>query len=173
MRIQRAVRNFINNNRRTISTFILCPYDKDLDLNDKNDFKLYESACARLKEADRFDGSLEKAGTFLKLFGKHISDCRLKRLLEIAVEWDSTGTNSKIPVKTIKLFEANKATKKQIKKHCELVWSDTNFASTDEWYKDFGTSVTNNATLTKMRQATRLKHMIFGKALWNSMTSDF
>ena len=120
-RIQRAVRNFINNNRRTMSTFILCPYDKDLDLNDKNDFKLYENACAGLKEADRFDGSLEKAGTFLKLFGKHISDCRLKGLLEIAVEWDSTGINSKIPVKTIKLFEANKATKKQIKKHCELV----------------------------------------------------
>ena len=69
-----------------MSTFILCSYNKDLDLNNKNDFKLYENTCARLKEADRFNGSLEKASKFLKLFKKHISDCRLKGLLKIAVE---------------------------------------------------------------------------------------
>ena len=32
-----------------MSTFVLCPHDKDLDLNDKNDFKSHENACTGLK----------------------------------------------------------------------------------------------------------------------------
>ena len=78
-------RNFINDDR-TMSHFVFCPYDKDLCLTNRNDLKLHETASAGLKENDTFDRSLDKASNFLKLFGDHISDCRLKVLLEIAVE---------------------------------------------------------------------------------------
>ena len=74
-RIQRPVRNFINNNR-TIAIFVTWPYDKDLDLKDRNELKLHETYSTGLKGNDRFNGSLDKANKFLKLFGKHISDCR-------------------------------------------------------------------------------------------------
>ena len=100
MRIQVVTREFITRRRR-MATIILCSLDKDLDLNDKNDLKSHETAFNGLKEKDRFDGSIEKAGKFLKLFGKHLSDCRLKSLLNIAVEWDVSGTNTKLPTKSI------------------------------------------------------------------------
>ena len=84
-RIQRIVKNFINGNR-TMSTFELYVYDKNLDLTDSNDQEFHETASARLKDNGRFDGSLDKANKFLNLFGKNILDCRLKVLLEIVVE---------------------------------------------------------------------------------------
>ena len=43
---------------------MLYPYDKDIDLNDKNDLKLHEKACSGLKDNDRIDGSLDKASKF-------------------------------------------------------------------------------------------------------------
>ena len=86
-------------------------------MTDRNDLKLHETARADLKDNARFDGNLEDANKFLKLFGKHVSDCRLKVLLEIAVEWDSDATNPKIPTKMLKAFEGNKVNKKQIKRH--------------------------------------------------------
>ena len=68
-----------------MSTFEIFPYDKDLDLTHMNDLKLCETARSGLKDGDRFDGYLDKANKFLKIFGKHVSYCRLKVLLEIAV----------------------------------------------------------------------------------------
>ena len=97
--------------RIRMATIILCLYDKDLDLNDKNDLKLYETVWNGLKEKDRFNGSIEKAGEFLKLFGKYYLDCRLKSLLNIAVEWNASRTNPKALTKLIDIFEASNITK--------------------------------------------------------------
>ena len=97
-RTQRVARNFIND-ARTISTLILFPYDKDLDLNVKNDLNPCETASAELKVNDVLDRSLDKDNKFLKLFDMHVYGFKLKVLLEIEVEWDSTAVNPTIPKK--------------------------------------------------------------------------
>eukprot|EP00957_Ditylum_brightwellii_P031520 2390128-Ditylum_brightwellii.AAC.1 len=40
-------------------------------------------------------------------------------------------------------------------------------------FKAFGTKQTNNATLIAPRNQCRLKHMILGLILWNSLTPKF
>ena len=100
-----------------MTTIMLFPQDKDLDLNDKSDLKLHETVCNWLKAKDKFDGSIEKAGKFLNLFGKYLSDCRLKSFLNILVECDASGKTPKAPAKLMDVFDASNVAKEQVIKH--------------------------------------------------------
>ena len=61
-----------------------------------------------------------------------------------------------------------------IDKHTNLVWEDTDFgADTPYSLKEFGIVPTDKVTLDKLRNAQRLKHVILGHQLWNSLSSAF
>ena len=63
-------------------TFITSPYNKLLDLNNKEDRKLFNNACKCLEKEDRFDQKLEKLLKFLKLIGKELKNYRLNLVIE-------------------------------------------------------------------------------------------
>jgi hypothetical protein len=56
-------------------------YDRLLDLNDKEDRKLFNNIYQSLEKEDRFDGKLENSLKFLKLIRKELEDYRLDEIL--------------------------------------------------------------------------------------------
>ena len=54
-----------------LPNFLLNPYEADLNLNDKDDRKLFSEASKGLKEGNLFDGKRETFSTFSKLIVDH------------------------------------------------------------------------------------------------------
>ena len=148
--------------------FILNPYDAQLDLSNKEDRKLYQDACRGLRENDYFDGRKENYSNFIKLMEKPMFSTRIMGALTIATEWDKSGSSvegKRIPTKAgmVSLFDSNKATKEQVRYHCELVWSNSSFdTSTPDYFDRFATAPTDTDGLEKLRNARKLKHAILG-----------
>jgi len=58
--------------------------------------------------------------------------------------------------------------------HCNLVWSTSAFGSdTPKYFKDFASAPTNDATLKDARNLIKLKHIMMGTKIWNSLSSKF
>ena len=158
--------------------FLFNPYDATLDLTDKDDRKLYQEACKGLSKDDRFDGKRENYPNFVKLLEQQLQDVRVMETLEVPTAWDSSATNpddQRLPIQTdvVDIFKSHKATSEQVEHYCDLVWANTAHASTPEYFAHFDNPPTDDAALTLLRNTRRLKHIILGKKLWNSLTSSF
>ena len=162
-----------------MAAFLLNPYDSTLNIADKDDRKLYQDACKGLPEANRFDGKRHNYADFTKLIAKHLKDTRVMEALKIAVKWDTSAADTegqKLPTTEgiIDLFSSNKVTKEQVVEHCELVWSDSNYGNdTTRYFAKFATPPTSEEDLISERNKRRMKHVMMGYKLWNSLTSSF
>ena len=107
-----------------MTSFILNPYDQLLDISKKDHLKLYTDGCKGLEKDLRFDGKRENYDKFVKLFGKRMSDTRVKECLLISTEWEKSGTDPEFPVadKVIDLFKSSAVSKEDVKFHCDIVW---------------------------------------------------
>ena len=96
-------------------TFVLNPYDKALDLTDKEDRKLFTEGCKGIKEEDLFDGKKQNYGDFVKLIEEGLNDTRTMEALEINTKWADGGdvdAAKRIPLAEgkVNIFDSNKAT---------------------------------------------------------------
>ena len=163
----------------TTMAFLLNPYDAELDLSNKEDRKLFTEGCKGVKEKDIFDGKKQNYSTFVKLIEMNLSSTRTMDALKINTKWVAGGdidATKRDPLQEgeIDLFESNKVTKRQIEEYTALVWEDTSFgADTPKYFKAFGTAPTDTAELNKLRNARKLKHVMLGHQLWNSLSSAF
>ena len=159
--------------------FVLNPYDSVLDLADRDDRKLFTEGCKGLKENDVFDGKKQNYGNFVKLIEGELLDTRTMEALEIHTNWRDGGDTDaakRIPLadKKINTFGSNKATKENVTAYCDLVWEDTDFgADTPRYFKEFATAPTDKASLDTLRNHQRQKHVMLGKKIWNSLSSNF
>ena len=64
-----------------MSNFLLNPYDATLDLNNKEDRKLFQDACKGLKDKDLFGGERQKYSDFVKLMEKEFNTTRVMESL--------------------------------------------------------------------------------------------
>ena len=158
---------------------MLNPYDADLDLTDKEDRKLFTEGCKGVSDKDIFDGRKQNYSNFVKLIEGDLNARRTMGALKINTMWATGGAtdNTKripLPEGQIDLFESNKATKEEIEEYIKLVWEDTDFgANTPKYFKDFDTAPSDKAELDKLRHGQRLKHVMLGNQLWNSLSSTF
>ena len=80
-------------------------------------------------------------------------------VLKISTKWAAGGATDAtkiipLPEGEITIFKSNKATKKDIDKHTNLVWKDRDFgANTPRYFKEFEIVPTDNAILDKLRNA--------------------
>ena len=162
-----------------MTRFLLNPYDAPLDLNDKDDRKLYQEACKGLKDKDLFDGKRENYSNFIKLLEPDLTAFRLLDSLKINTAWDnaaSTVAGQRIPKKagTIDIFKSNKAAKEQVQFHVDLVWDDASLgATTPKYFAIFDKAHITTEKLNKLRNTTKLKHVIIGAKIWNNFTANF
>ena len=160
-------------------TFVLNPYDNVLDLSDKEDRKLFTDGCKGLKENDLFDGKKQNYGKFVKLIEGEFLDTRTMEALEINTHWMGGGdvdAARRVPSAggKINIFDSNKATKENVIAYTDLVWAETDFgADTPRYFKGFTTAPTDKPTLNALRNQQKQKHVMLGKKIWNSLSSDF
>ena len=156
-----------------MTTFLLNPYEADLNLSNKDDRKLFLDACKGLPEDDKFDGKRENFGNFTKLLETHLNATRVIEAMVINTKWN-TGTRTPDSTGSIDIFKSNQATREQVEHHCDLVWSESTFGnSTPKYFQEFATAPTNTDELKTLRNRRKLKHVIMGSKIWNSLTSEF
>ena len=161
-----------------MSTFLLNPYDACLDLSSKDDRKLYHDACKGLTD-NKFDGKKENFNDFIKLIENEFQKTRVMEALEITTEWDISASDTedqKMPTAegTINSFRSKQLTKEEVLAHVELVWPPTpHGTATPRYFKRFTSSPTTTDELEKERNQRRLKHVMMGWKLWNSLTASF
>ena len=162
-----------------MNTFMLNPYDGELDLANKDDRKLYHDGCKGLQEANRFDGRREKYKDFVKLIEQDFKRTRVMEVLGVGVEWNDQAptTEGKRLLKDggfVDIFLSNQSTRDQVVSHCNRVWANTAFGTdTPKYYRNFKTAPTDTNELQKERNRTRLKHVMMGAKLWDSLTPEF
>ena len=159
--------------------FMLNPYDADLDLSNKEDRKLFTEGSKGVREKDIFDGKKQNYNNFVKLIQGDLSARRTMGALKINTKWVTGGDvdaskRMPLPEGEIDLFESNRATKEEIEEYTDLVWEDTDFGtSTPKYFKAFDTVPTDKAMLDKFCNRQKLKHVMLGHQLWNSLSSTF
>eukprot|EP00957_Ditylum_brightwellii_P163807 12470913-Ditylum_brightwellii.AAC.1 len=94
--------------------------------------------------------------------------------LNISTNWEA-GADPKNPTKVVNIFEVAGDTKEALEAHVDLVWADMAHGSTTmpKYFKVFGTKLTDDPTLIAPRNQRRLKHVMLGSLLWNSLTPKF
>lgn len=150
--------------------FLLNPYDADLDITNKEDRRLYVDACKGISGYE-FGGERDKIGQFLKLLEVEMSNKRLTQALNVAISWKPTSRN---PEKKANLLEDNSILTDQVTKHVDLIWSESGHGATDtpEFFIDIPTPPTTTSELEDIRNKFRLKHVILGKKIWDTLTSN-
>ena len=93
-------------------TFLLNPYDKELDLRTKEGLQLYGAAKKGLGKEVRYDGTKEKYSVFMKLMGKAFKTFRLMDILKVPPEWESTKPANPVKDQIVDLFQSNAVTTK-------------------------------------------------------------
>ena len=167
--MQRFFRRFRG---RATMAFVLNPCDRTLDLNDKDDRKLFENACEGLDQTDRFDGKAANAPRFLKLIGNQSQEFRLLDAFKIGTEWDMSQTAPRVPSAHADLFSSNVLDEDTAKRHVDLVWSDSTFGTdTPLCFGDISPSADDE--FQRLRNQMRMRHAMAGKQVWKSLTSDF
>ena len=151
--------------------FLLNPYDADLDITNKEDRRLYLDACKGITGYE-FGGERDKIGQFLKLLEVEMSDKRLTQALNVAISWKPTSRN---PEKKANLLEDDSILTDQVTKHVDLIWSESGYDAPDtpEFFIDIATPPTTTAELEDIRNKFRLKHVILGKKIWETLTSNY
>ena len=156
-----------------MTTFILNPYEADLDLTNKEDRKLFLDACKGLPDKDKFDGKRENFGNFAKLLEQQLNSTRTMEAMVVNTEW-TTGTRTPDASGTVNIFKSNQATREEVETHCVLVWSNSTFGNnTPRYFADFQATPSNTTELNSLRNQRKLKHVIMGSKIWNSFTSSF
>ena len=75
-----------------MSTFMLNHYDAILDLNNKDDRKLYLDVCKGIDKEDQFDSKREHFHDFTKILEINFKKTRVWVAFEINVAWDETAS---------------------------------------------------------------------------------
>ena len=177
------LQNFVRNRLRTrirvnpVNTmaFILNPYEADINLNTKEDRKLFKEGCAGLAEDDKFKGDRKSYTKFFKLLRVAIEAIKAFEVLTIGATFDSATAAPRAPATTINILSSSDASDEQVKTHCDLVWSTTPFGNNDNetpnYYKTFDTSPANTNDLNALRNQTKIRHVMLGHKIWNSFSS--
>ena len=154
-------------------SFILKSYDATLNLADRDNMKLFENGYKGLKSEDTFDGQKGKYSEFAKLIEKYFKDVRVMCAFEIATEWLAIG-RTPTQDNMIENFQSCKVQKDLIVSHIDHVWADITFDNlTPEYFEIFDPMPTDTAKLNVLRNLRKLKHVIMGKKIWNSLTSKY
>jgi len=157
----------------TIMAFSLNPFDRDLNLTDKDDRKLFKDGCKGLKEENKFDGKRESYVNFMKLIKVGLESIKAMECLMIGTAWVVTSPQ---PSQLLDLFENKNIKKEQIKEHCDLVWANTDHASTPRYFRTFTAPTvapTDDATLNDARNQRKLRHVMMGNKIWSSLKSKY
>ena len=110
---------------------------------------------------------------------KNFDDVRVMEALMIPTIWDTSNANAalqKVPTEEglLDLFTTHKLSKSQVKSKSNLVWASTaHGADTLKYFARFTTAATDDATLDAERNKMRLKHVMMGKKIWDSLSSEF
>ena len=162
-----------------MSTFLTNPYDASLDLADNDDRKMFQEGCKGLCDKDKFIGTKQGCGNFVKLIETDFESTITMEALEVCSQWDSSGGTAearKIPTEQgkVDIFTSNKALKEEVTSHCELVWSASAFGvDAPKYFKIAASAPTDDATLNAARNLMKLKHIMMGTKIWNSLSSEF
>ena len=79
-----------------------------------------------------------------------------------------------VPVKKTNVIEAFNVSDDATKKHCDLVWAQTEHGvDAPKHYTAFDTMPTSTSELQAFRNGTALKHVMAGKKFWSSLTTAF
>ena len=78
------------------TTFLLNPYNKELDLGTKEGLQLYGTAKKGLEKEVRYDGTNEKYPVFTKVMGNAFKTFRLMDILKVPTEWEATKSANPI-----------------------------------------------------------------------------
>ena len=152
-----------------IMTFLLNPYNTDLDLRDTSDRKMFTDGCQGLSTEAKFNGEREKINDFLKLIGQKFNTICSKSVLNVALEYSNPLTST--PLKIMNLYEQGLIDDfEKVKDQVDMVWADTTFSNTSKWFDKLDPPSTNDAELNKLRNQRRPRHVMARKALWNSFT---
>ena len=99
--------------------------------------------------------------------------------MKVATEWDTNGSMAAAKKfhsqeGMVDIFKSNKATSKEIQKHCNIVWDSSIFGvDTPRYFDIFDTVPIDTATLHGERNERKLKHVMMGNKLLNSLLSAF
>ena len=101
-----------------------------------------------------------------------MSDKILTQALNVAISWKPTSRN---PEKKANLLEDDSILTDQVTKHVDLIWSESGYDAPDtpEFFIDIATPPTSTAELEDIRNKFRLKHVILGKKIWETLTSNY
>ena len=112
------------------------------------------------------------APRFLKLIGNQLQEFRLLDAFKIGTEWDMSQTAPRVPLACADLFSSNVLDENTVKRHMDLVWSDSTFGTDAPLY--FGDiSPSTDDEFQRLRNQMRMRHAMAGKQVWKSLTSDF
>jgi len=114
---------------RATMSFILNPFQSDIDLSNKEDKKLFEKGCEGLAKEDKFDGKREKYTTFMKLMKVAIKGVKLMDTLVLGTTYDTAVTAPRPPKTSVNLFDTYAVTDAEVGAHCNLVWLESNFGN--------------------------------------------
>ena len=149
-----------------------------LYLVDKKDRKLFQEGYKCLNDKDVFTRAKQGYGNFVKLIETDFGRTRTMEALEIYTEWNTAGgmyEAIRVPTEEgkIKIFTSNKASNENVYTHCDLVWDTTAFgASTPKYFKRFSTAPIDDPILNDAYNTMKIKHIIMGMEIWNSLSSE-
>ena len=133
-------------------TFLLNPYDKELDLGTKEGLQLYGATKKGLEKEVRYDGTKEKYSVFMKLMGKAFKTFRLMDILKVQTEWEATKLANPVKYQIVDLFQSNAVTTKQVKAQSNLIWSQSDLDNTENFFQNFATPPADDAVLNNARK---------------------
>ena len=94
--------------------------------------------------------------------------------MEVGVKWDESTATPRVPIKTSNVLEAGNVSDDATKKHYDLVWTQTEYGDgTPEYGKEFDSILTSTVEFKSLHNGTTLKHVMAGKKIWSSLTTDF
>ena len=158
--------------------FTLNPYDATLDLSDKDDRKLFEVGTRGLQGESRFGGDVIKFPKFRKLIRRLLEKIRSIESFRVGKDWNNAAAAPRAPSKFHDIFLEKGIDSKSLKEHVDLVWADTEFGPNDNqtpnYFFDHGNKAPGNqAELDAVRNARKMKHVMIGQVIWNSLDPDF
>ena len=143
-------------------TFLLNPYEADLDQSDKDDRKLFAEASKGLKEENLFEGKRENFPTFSKLIEKKFHDARIMKCLNVPTLWNEgagTVTERRTPIADgmVDFFSSFRGTRKELQDHCDLVWASINLTSTLRLFDIFSNGANHYRGIERSKESTQAK----------------
>ena len=164
--------------------FILNLFEIELDLSDKDHRKIFNDGSKGLKnDSDFFDGKKENFSDWSKLLEPLFKKARLMQCLKIPTEWDQTPGNStaaraarrKPTVDGLQnIFFSHQVKRNNVSYYFSLVWANTTIGvNTPQYFARFATVPADQSALDTKRQQRRLRHVMLGRTIWESLTSKF